>query len=323
MKKIRIAFIYHKNNAYLSGKHYDNTYYNFFMKALRQNEEIEIKDFPTKEIFDASVLKNKFDIILLWENNDYGMPSEIKGIQELDIPVIAKGADPAGAKKSIKFHKKWKIDYYFHFHHKDFFHEQYPANFKFKTIIFGIESKLYENLTPFNKRISNKILNSGNVGNMKITSRIINKIKNPKWNALRCYKLRTLCNNLPCVDYTFTLQHEYVGDKYPLLLQKYCSAIAACTYNPLIKFWEIPAAGCLTFMEITKKNRGEFLGYEDEKTAIFIDENNYSEKFDEYLSDSQNNKWKKIANAGREYTLKNFTNKKAVESLVELMKKLL
>ena len=323
MKKIRVAFIYHENNAYLSGTHYDNAYYNFFMKALRENDEIEIRDFPTKEIFDASILKDKFDIILLWENNDYGMPSEIKGIQELDIPVIAKEGDPAAAKKSIKFHKKWKIDYYFHFHHEDFFHEQYPSNFKYKTIIFGLEPRLYQNLTPFEKRISDKILNSGNVGNLKIPSRIINRIRNPKWNTLGCYKLRTICNKLPYVDYTYTLQHEYVGDKYPLLLQKYSSAIAACTYNPLIKYWEIPAAGCLTFMEITKKNRGEFLGYEDEKTVISINEDNYIEKFERYLSNSQSSKWKKIADAGREYTLKNFTNEKAVKSLVELMKNLL
>ena len=322
MRKIKVAFIYHENNEYLSGTHYDNTYYNFFMKALRENNEIEIQDFPTKEIFDASILKNKFDIILLYENNEYGMPSEIVGIQDLDIPVIAKEADPGAAKKSIKFHKKWKIDYYFHFHHEDFFHEQYPSNFKYKTIIFGLEPRLYQKMKPFEKRISNKILNSGNVGNLKIPSRIINKIKNPNWNALSCYKLRTICNKLPYVDYTNTLQHLYVGDKYPLLLEKYCSAIAACTYNPLIKYWEIPAAGCLTFMEITKKNKGEFLGYEDEKTVIAIDENNYVEKFEKYLKDPQNSKWGKIAKAGREYTLKNFTNEKAVNSLVSLMKNL-
>ena len=105
MRKIRVAFIYNENNPYLLGTHYDNAYYNFFMKALRENEEIEIQDFPTKEIFDASILKNKFDIILLYENNEYGMPSEIKGIQELDTPVIAKEADPGAAKKSIKFHR--------------------------------------------------------------------------------------------------------------------------------------------------------------------------------------------------------------------------
>ena len=75
-------------------------------------------------------------------------------------------------------------------------------------------------------------------------------------------------------------------------------------------------------MEITKKNRGEFLGYEDEKTVIAINENNYIEKFEKYLEDPQNSKWKKIAEAGREYTLKNFTNEKAVNSLVSLMKNL-
>jgi len=323
MKQIKIAFIYHEDNVYLSGKHYDNAYYNFFMKELRNNEEIKIKDFPTKEIFDASILKNKFDIILLWENSNYGMPLEIKGIQKLDIPVIAKGGDLAGAKESIKFHEKWKINYYFHFFHEDLFHEQYPSNFKYKTIIFGLEPRLYEKLIPYEKRISKKILNSGNVGNMKISSRIINRIRNPKWNSLECYKLRTKCNNLPYVDYTHTLQHDYVGDRYPLLLQKYCAAIAASTYHPLIKYLEMQASGCLTFMEITKKNRGKFLGYEDEKTIISINENNYIEKFEKYLSDPQNTKWKKIAEAGREYTLKKFTNKKAVESLIDLMKNLL
>jgi hypothetical protein len=76
-------------------------------------------------------------------------------------------------------------------------------------------------------------------------------------------------------------------------------------------------------MEITKKNKGEFLGYEDGKTAIFINENNYEQKFREYLDDPENTKWEEIANAGRNYTLKNFNNDKAVSSLVELMECLL
>ena len=37
---------------------------------------------------------------------------------------------------------------------------------------------------------------------------------------------------------------------------QYCGAIASTTTNPNIKYWEIPAAGCLTFMEITEKNDG-------------------------------------------------------------------
>ena len=167
-------------------------------------------------------------------------------------------------------------------------------------------------MTPFNERIKTRILNSGAIGNTKLISRIINSTRNPKWNALTCYKLRTKCVKLPYVDYTSTLNHDYVNDRYPILLQKYAAAIAANSYNPNMKYWEIAASGCLTFMEITKKNRGQFLGYEDGKTAIFINESNYKQKFQEYLRDPNNKKWQEIASAGRNYTLKNFNNDKAV-----------
>jgi len=318
-----VAFIYNDSNIFLTGTHFDNIYYNFFMKALNRNKKIVVSNFATKRSFDTSILKNDFDVILLWSNNEWGMPGELKNIHNLDIPVIARVADPAEAKKSIKLHKKWKIDYYFNFQAKSFFYDLYPSHFRYKTIIFGVESSLYDTVTPFKERIKTKILNSGAIGNTKFFSKIINTIKNPKWNALRCYYLRTKCNELPYVDYTSTLNHTFVNDRYPILLQKYAAAIAANSYNPNVKYWEISAAGCLTFMEITKKNRGRFLGYEDGKTAVFINEDNYKQKFQEYLNDPENTKWEEIANAGRKYTLNNFTNDKAVSSLVELMEYLL
>ena len=292
------------------------------MKALNRNNQIDVSNFPTKRSFDTSTLKNNFDVILLWSNNEWGMPDELKNIQSLDIPVIARAADAGDAKRSINLHKKWKIDYYFGFLDKSFFYELYPSHFKYKTIIFGLESSLYDVVTPFNERIKTRILNSGAIGNTKLISRIINSTRNPKWNALTCYKLRTKCVKLPYVDYTPTLNHDYVNDRYPILLQKYAAAIAANSYNPNMKYWEIAASGCLTFMEITKKNRGQFLGYEDGKHAIFINEENYKEKFQEYLDDPENSRWKKIAEAGRDYTLKNFNNDTAVSSLVKLIKSL-
>ena len=323
MKNIRVAFIYNESNVFLTGKYFDNVYYNFFMKALHRNKDITVSNFPTKNSFDTSILKNDFDVILLWSNFEGGMPKELENIHKLDIPVIARASDPANAKKSIKSHKKWKIDYYFHFLDKSFFYDLYPSNFKYKTIFFGIEPSLFENVTPFNERIKTRILNTGATGNTKFFSRIINTVRNPKWNALRCYHLRTICCQLPYVDYTSTLDHNFVNDRYPLLLQKYAGVIAANSFNPNVKYWETSAAGCLTFMEITKKNRGQFTGYEDGKTAIFINEDNYEEKFLEFLNDPENPKWEEIANAGRNYTLKHFNNDTAVSSLVKLMKSLL
>jgi hypothetical protein len=178
-------------------------------------------------------------------------------------------------------------------------------------------------MSPFRDRIKNKILNSGAVGNTKFLSRIINSIRNPKWNSYTYYTLRTKCNDLQYVDYTATLSHQYVGDKYNLLLQKYAGAIAATSVETTIKYWEIPAAGCLTFMEITGENKGDYLGYVDGETSIFINEDNYEQKFESFLSDPGNPKWEKIANAGRDYALENFNNEKAANSLADLMETLI
>ncbi|WP_010192783.1 glycosyltransferase family 1 protein [Candidatus Nitrosarchaeum limnium] len=324
MKKIRIAFIYKKSYVFLSGKHFDNTTYHFFMNALKRSNSLDVTYFPSDNIFDVKNLKGKFDIILLPDNHSVAVP-ELIGIKNNSIPIICRIGDPHNAKSMNKhnYHEEIGIDYYFNFTHKDYFYKYYPSNFRYKTIIFGLEPILYENLTPYKDRIKNRILNSGAIGNAKIFSRIINSIRNPDSNAYKHYKLRTMCNQLPYVDYTSTLEHEYVNDRYPLLLSKYAASIVATTYFPTIRYWEVPAAGCLTFMEITEKNNGRYLGYKDEETAIFINEKNYKSKFEEYLEDIDNPKWLEIANAGRQYALSELNNDKATDSLVELMQELI
>ena len=322
-RKIRVCLIYHKSNIFLTGKHFDNTYYHFFITSLKKNKAIDYQLIATDDTFDVSKLKSKYDIILLWQNGQFGMPKNMLEIKKIETPIIARVGDYVEAKESKQFHEKWGIDYYFDNVPEDYFYENYPNDFKFKTIIFGLESSLYNNVKPFEERIKNKILLTGATGNSKFFSRIINDARNPKWNAYRFYYLRTKCSKLPYVDYTPALQHKYVNDHYPKLLEKYSASIAATTYHPNIKYWENAAAGCLTFMEITKLNRGSFLGYRDGESCIFINQKNYERKFEEYLSDPKNPKWKDIANTGREFTFQNYTNDKAVDSLIELMQTLI
>ena len=320
MDKIKVAFIYKASNIFMTGKHFDNNYYNFFLKALPRNKNIEVTNFTEEEKFDIEKLENKFDVILLWQNNEFGTPDLIN-IKNSKIPVITRCSDPREAEITKKYHKKWKIDYYFHFWPESFFHSFLPKNFKYKSIIYGLESSLYKNTTPFEDRIKNKILNSGAIGNTKLLSKIINDIKNPKWNAYRVYYLRTIINNLPYVDYFPTLQNEFVGDKFPLLLQKYQASVAASTTNPVAKMWEIPAAGCMTFLEVNEKNNADFVGFKNNENAIFINEKNYKEKFQEYLESIEDTKWRNIAEKGRKFVIDNLNNDKAVESLVELMQR--
>ena len=186
-------------------------------------------------------------------------------------------------------------------------------------IFFGVEPKLYENLTPYSKRINKKILCSGAAASTKFSSRLRNIIRG-EVSQWKHYKLRTKCTELPYVDYTSTLHHEFINDKYPLLLMKYCTSIAAHSLYPVIKYWESTAAGCLTFMEVTEKNQANILGFEDGKNAIFINEKNYEKKLSEFISDPKNTKWSEIAENGRKYTMNNLTNDNAANSLVNLFK---
>jgi len=321
-KKIRLAFIYKASNPYMSKTAWATTYYHFFMDALKRNQELEVSYFPAENSFDASKLKNNFDIILLWENHPWGTPDELIGIQNLEIPVICRINDAHDAKirGKIQYHEKYKIDYYFGYLPENFFYKYYPKNFKYKVILYGLEPSLYANVTPFSQRIKNKILCSGAAGSTKLRSRVKDIFIRGERSLYRHYKLRTKCIELPYVNYTTTLQHEYINDKYPLLLMKYAGSITAHSLYPVIKYWESTAAGCLTFMEVTEKNRADILGFKDGEHAIFINEKNYKTKFEEFLSDSENPKWEEIAKAGREYTMTNLTNDEATESLVEIMK---
>ena len=76
-------------------------------------------------------------------------------------------------------------------------------------------------------------------------------------------------------------------------------------------------------MEITKLNEGKYLGFKDNETAIFINKNNYEEKFNEYLNDLDNPKWERIANEGRKYVFENLSNDNAVNTLVDLMEEII
>jgi len=84
--------------------------------------------------------------------------------------------------------------------------------------------------------------------------------------------------------------------------------------------WEIPAAGCMTFLEVNEKNNADSFGFKDQENAIFVNEKNYKERFQEYLENIENSKWRKIAENGRKFVMENLNNDKAVESLVELMR---
>ena len=325
--KIKVALIYKKSYNYFQPNHFDQTSYDFFFKALKRNIQLEISYYPCEKKFDISKIKGTCDVILLPNNSTDGSPDVLIGIKNSNIPVISRTGDPHDAERynQIEFCEKNKVDYLFSSLPDSLIYKYYPKNIKQKIIIFGLEPELYQNVPPFKTRIKDRILITGKMGRTDLKNRAANYILNPRRSGWYLYKLRTLCKELDYVEYSGI--NEKLSDNknqdYPAYTSKYCAIIAATTFYPTLKYWENAAAGCLTFMEITEKNNGYFLGYKDNETAIFINEKNYKEKFQQYLSDPDNPKWEQIANAGREYTMNNLTNDHAVSSLVELMKEII
>jgi len=324
--KTKVALIYKKSYNYFQPNHFDQTSYDFFFKALKRNIQLEISYYPCEKKFDVSKIKGKCDVILLPNNSTDGSPDVLIGIKNSNIPVISRTGDPHDAERynQIEFCEKNKVDYLFSSLPDSLIYKYYPKNIKQKIIIFGLEPELYQNVPPFKTRIKDRILITGKMGRTDLKNRAANYILNPRRSGWHLYKLRTLCKELDYVEYSGI--NEKLSDNknqdYPAYTSKYRAIIAATTFYPTLKYWENAAAGCLTFMEITEKNNGYFLGYKDNETAIFINEKNYKEKFQQYMSDLNNPKWEEIANAGREYTMNNLTNDQAVNSLVELMKEL-
>jgi hypothetical protein len=314
--KTRIAFIYSPCET-LTKDYFFTISYHFFMTALKRHPEIEISYISVIDIFDVLDLKGKFDVILLFENRIHCVPKKLINIKKSGIPVIVRVGDLHISKiyDTGNFHDEFNVSAYFGYQHSKNFYNYFPKNYDYQVVLYGLEPSLYKNLKPFSERIPNKILNSGAIGNTKFFSKIINQIRNPE-NALHHYKLRTKCNKLNYVDYTPTLQHEYVGDKYPLLLEKYMASIAATTINYTTKYFEIPAAGCLSFMEVNNLNGAEKLGFKDFENSVFINEQNYEKKFNEFLETVNDPKWEKIAKSGHEHVMKNLTNDNAVDSLL-------
>ena len=325
MKKIRIALVYKKSYNYFQPNHFDKTTANFFLKAFERNENLEITYHPCEKTFDTKKLNGKCDVILLPNNRSDGAPDQLENIKQVGIPVISRTGDPHWAKKfnQVEFMEKNKIDLLFSSHPDSYIYKFYPKYVKHEIVVYGLEKQLYEKVFPFKERIKEKILCTGATGKTNLKSKIANAILNPKRSGWYFYKLRTLTTKLPYVQYSSIKDGKYPDDDYPTYLTRFRASIAATTFYPTLKYWENAAAGCLTFMEITEKNDGGFIGFKDNESCVVINENNYEKKFQEFLSDPDNPKWEEISQSGRDFAMNKLSNDNAVEKIVDIIRKLI
>ena len=304
--------------------------YHFFRDALPRHSRLDIRFIGHyANRLDVGMIAREYDVVLLPQIDDPTQVMALKGIRDESIPVIGCATDPHAFLKldMLKMYADLKIDWSFGFFPPTAFYKYYPPHIKYTQIPFGVEPKLYETVRPWEERVDDYLAILGIMDEIRnLPQRLYDRLYRRRPAALRPdhhYKLRTQCSRLPYVIHTKSVYPNQDTDQLPDVLSSFRAAIAATTTFPTVKYMEVPAAGCLTFMEVTDQNQAKTLGYEDGKTAVFINESNYKSKFQEYLDGPDDPKWRKIADAGRAYTMNNLTNDTAADKLHILMRTIL
>lgn len=318
---------YSSGDIALTSRKFNKTYYYFFRRALDRNKNLEIDCFDTLSRINVLELTKNYDVVLV-PQIDVAASLALTGIRDCSIPVIGRSSDPHSvlARNMFELIERLKIDWFFDDYAPASFYEYYPKHFKYETVYLGLEPSLYTCEIPWAIRTPDKIAISGILDSPDLVHKLYHRLylRTPKALTPNFhYKLRTKCNRLPYVIHTQDIYPGQGTDQLPRILSGFRAAIAATTTFPTIKYKETPAAGCLTFMEITERNHGAYLGFEDGKNAVFIDDKNYKEKLQEYLDSQNDPKWERIAGAGKKHALENLSNDKGVEMLVGIMRKAL
>lgn len=288
---MKIAFVYNKDDKGMSGKHWTNNAYRFFVEGLSRYPGLDYHVCPVNIDFDARDF-NGFDVVIFYslENlcPDY--------LAELNAVKVVRAPDPhaicpgwicrvfAGGVRLVINH-----------HTPEYMRRFLPEAIPYEQVIFGITKKLHKG-PPFKGR-RNSVLLTGAISRTQL------------------YALRTRAIALPGVK-RVSKREGFTGDRYPELLRRYKAAIAACTVSSVYKYFEIPACGCVSFMEVNEQNGCGNLGFVDMMNAVFVDESNYKERIAQFTENPQDERWKAIAANGRRFVLKHYENEVQIAKLL-------
>jgi len=104
---------------------------------------------------------------------------------------------------------------------------------------------------------------------------------------------------------------EMEGKNYPVFLSNWKAACALCEF-PVPKYFEIPLAGCLTFIQYNFD--AYLLGFRHKKNCIVIEPNNYQAWFKSFLAAPET--FEPVAKAGQKLVENNYTAEKFAKAIL-------
>jgi hypothetical protein len=118
-------------------------------------------------------------------------------------------------------------------------------------------------------------------------------------------------------EYVFPVPHTVKnkktpkGENYGAYLETFAGALALCDVFPVVKYFEIPMAGCVCFAQFHEEYHE--LGFNDLQNCIFVNAANFEKRVRHFLEAEDITLYQDIATAGRKliennYTAKHFAN---------------
>lgn len=310
MTKLRIAFIHRPSNPYLSGKRPNVNFRKFYFDALPKVPGIEVDFLGGEGRLDLAPIARKYDVYLFFSPSESGCP-RIEGADTVRGLKVCMAGDSHNWPDVAEDCKRNQYDVYFYQHATEFFHSHFPPHYPYWWIPQGVDAKLYASVKPWRSRGRSTVLLTGVLGE-------------------KYYPLRTHLSQQKLIRYvepgsyhrdTYT-PRDHDGDGYAALLGRWTASIAS-GYTICNKYFEIAAAGCLTFAEVTPENGCRCIGFVDGHNAATITPDNAMEKIREFLATPYARKWEDIAARGRDLVLDHYTHGHTVRMLVDKIKKAL
>lgn len=95
------------------------------------------------------------------------------------------------------------------------------------------------------------------------------------------------------------------GKDYGEFLKQWAGALALDDYYPVPKYYEMPHAGCVTFMQYFDECKE--LGFRDYETCVYVNQKNFDERIEDFINDIPS--YQKIADRGIKL-MENYTAQK-------------
>jgi len=125
-------------------------------------------------------------------------------------------------------------------------------------------------------------------------------------SALGGYEFRTWAHEQPYIKH---VPHKIkdpntpAGEDYISFLAEHMGALALCDNATVPKYYEIPAAGCVTFARHHQEY--EDFGFKDMESCVYVTRLNFKERVNDFLNNVQ--EYQPIADAGRKLFEDNYT----------------